>query len=266
MAAERVLNSELLSLEGKTAVVTGGAMGIGASIVMRFFEAGAKVVVVDMNEDRALQVFTRLGYSKKDAEAHFLRANVTDSQAVGAAVEKTVRRFGGIDILVNCAGIYPTKSIVLMTDDEWKKVLQTNLSGTFFTNRAVAREMIEQGKGGRIINIGSVCSVQPWRAGMAAYDASKAGILGFSRNLALELAPHGITVNVIGPGDIDTPGSTGGNLSLEQLANTKIPLGRRGTPDDIAKVVLTLAGPIGDYITGDCIIVDGGWLLTSSNS
>lgn len=266
MAGEYIANDQLLSLEGKIAIVTGGAMGIGEAIVRRFHEFNANVVVVDMNRDRSLQSLRRLGFGKEEAEAHFLRANVVDSLAVDAVVEKTVRRFGGVDILVNNAGIYPTKSIVAMTDDEWRKVLQTNLSGTFFTNRAVAREMIEQGRGGRIINIGSVCSVQPWRGGMVAYDASKAGILGLSRNLALELALYGITVNVIGPGDIDTPGSSGGNLTLEELKTDRIPLGRKGRPDDVARLALFLASPAAEYITGAYIPVDGGWLLTSSNT
>jgi len=263
---ERFPNGELVSLKDKVFIVTGGAMGIGEGIATRFRHAGAEVVIVDNNEVKAVRLFESFGATKKYITDHFHRANVADSQAVDSVVRKVVSKFGRIDGLVNNVGIYPVEPTISMTDETWHKVLRTNLDSTFFTSRGVARQMIEQGHGGRIINIGSVDSVRPWRAGMAAYDASKAAILGFSKNLALELAPHQITVNVIGPGDIVTPGSGGGSLSLEDLKTDRIPIGRRGTPDDVAKVALALAGSAGDYVTGAFIPVDGGWLLTSSNT
>ena len=253
-------------LEGKIAVVTGGALGIGAGIVERFAEAHADVVIADINERNSHDLLYRLGYSPEDNKSHFISTDVTNSIAVDSMIEKVVARFGRLDILVSNAGIYPAKLVTEMSDQEWERVMGTNLHGTFFTNRAAARQMKEQGGYGRIINIGSVDSIRPWKVGLAAYDGSKAGLLGFSRNLALEMAPYEVTVNVIGPGDIDTPGSGGGNLTSEELKSDRVPLGRRGTPDDVAKLALFLASPAASYITGAYIPVDGGWLLTSSNN
>ena len=164
------------------------------------------------------------------------------------------------------AGIYPFKPMLDMTFDEWQRVINTNLNSTFLADQAVARQMVSQGRGGRIINIGSVDSLRPWQVGSAAYDASKAGIWGMSKSLALELASYGITVNVVAPGNIDTPGSRRDGVEPTGLTTPRIPLGRQGIADDIAKEVLVLASRISDYTTGTIRPVDGGWLLTSSNS
>lgn len=262
MPRERIPNSSLLSLDGKVALVTGGAMGIGLEIVRRLTEANAAVVISDKNENAGHQAIKELGL----LERHFVQADVTNPDDIARMLHNTVRDFQEIDILVNNAGIYPFKPMLAITPEEWERVISTNLTSAFRVNQAAARQMVEQGRGGRIINIGSVDSLRPWMIGSAAYDASKAGILGMSRSLALELAPHGITVNVVAPGDIDTPGSRSDGIEPSDLTTDKIPLKRRGTADDVAKEVLVLASRISDYTTGTIRIVDGGWMLTSSNT
>lgn len=257
---ERVKTEELLSLKGKTALVTGGAMGIGYGISQRLSEAGASVTIADINADVGMKAAESLPQEK----TLFIATDVTDESQIQRAVKRTVKKFGSLDILVNNAGIYnPVRLVREMTLEEWNKFLATNLTSTFLACREAANQMIEQGHGGKIINIGSVDSLKPWAVGLAHYDATKHAILGFSRNLALELAEFGITVNVVAPGDIDTEGSRRDGIIPTDLSSEQIPLGRRGTADDIARVVLSLASPIYDYMTGEIIVVDGGWMLTS---
>lgn len=255
----RTGTEELLSLKGKTAIVTGGAMGIGFGISQRLSEAGANVVIADFNKSVGESAIKRLSSEK----SHFLVTDVTSESQVQEMINAAVERFGSLDILVNNAGIYPAKPVLEMTLEEWNRVINTNLTSVFLTCREGARQMIEQGRGGKIVNMGSVDSVKPWAVGLAHYDASKHGIWGFSKNLALELAPHRILVNVVAPGDIDTEGSRSDGTAPTDLSSQQIPLGRRGRPDDIAKVVLSLVSPISDYRTGTITVVDGGWLLTS---
>lgn len=262
MKIERIPNNELLSLKGKVALVTGGAMGIGFEIAKRLNEAGASVVIADKEISLGCRALLELGLH----EEHFVRTDVTKPRDVSDLIDHIVCEFEGLDILVNNAGIYPFRPMLDMTLDEWERVIVTNLTSTFMVNQRVARQMVKQKRGGRIINIGSVDSLKPWKVGSAAYDASKAGILGMSKSLALELAPHQITVNVIAPGDIDTPGSRNDVKEPLDLTTNRIPLGRQGTSDDIAKEVLVLASRISDYTTGTIRIVDGGWMLTSTNT
>lgn len=262
MIKERVPNSDLFSLNGKVALVTGGAMGIGFEIARRLSDANAEVVIADINSEAGNKAIQQLGLDPR----YFINIDVRIQDDVERMLQHTVKQFGGLDILVNNAGIYPFKPMLDMTIEEWERIISTNLTGTFRVNQAAARQMVEQGRGGRIINIGSIDSLRPWKVGSAAYDASKAGILGMSRSLALELAPHGITVNVIAPGDIDTPGARPGGIAPLDLTTNRIPLGRQGTADDIAREVLVLASRVSDYTTGTIRIVDGGWMLTSSNT
>lgn len=263
MIRERVPNNDLLSLKGKTALVTGAAMGIGFEIARRLTEANAEVVISDINESAGRSAVGQLGLDGK----HFIQGDVRDQVDVERMLQHTVEEFGGLDILVNNAGIYPFKPMLDMTIEEWERVISTNLTGAFRVNQASARQMVEQGRAwGRIVNIGSIDSFRPWMVGSAAYDASKAGILGMSKSLALELAPHGITVNVIAPGDIDTPGARLEGIAPLDLTTNRIPLGRQGTADDIAREVLVLASRVSDYTTGTIRIIDGGWMLTSSNT
>ncbi len=259
---EAVTNRDLLSLRGNVAVVTGAASGIGLAIAERLIASDAETIMVDVNGDSLSKAVNKLGLPKCNA----IQADVASPTEVEQGIKQVVKRFGSVDILVHSAGIYPYKPMLDLSFEEWQKVISINLNGTFLTNQAVARQMVEQGHGGKIVNIGSASSLRPWMVGLAAYDASKAGIIGMSRNLALELAPHGITVNVVAPGSIDTPGTRFNGLEISDLSSSDIPLGRKGTADDVAKLVLTLVAKTGDYVTGSVIPVDGGFLLTSSNT
>lgn len=263
MYPERIPNRELLNLRRKVALVTGGAQGIGYEISKRLAEANAVVIVADKNKKEGYKAVASLELPKW----HFTHVDVANRESVVRMVTDLVSLFSRIDILVNNAGIYPFKPMLRMTLEEWQTVLSTNLTSTFNVNQLVARQMVESGRGGKIINIGSVDSLSPWKVGSAAYDASKAGILGMSKSLALELGPHNITVNVIAPGDIDTPGSRGEGVGqILDLKTDRIPLGRQGTADDVAMLALFLASPMSDYVTGSIYVVDGGWMLTSSNT
>ncbi|MFW6174898.1 MAG: SDR family NAD(P)-dependent oxidoreductase [Chloroflexota bacterium] len=265
---EYVPLDRLLSLEGKTAIITGGAKGIGHGIVKRFAEAGASVVIADYDEQAAKGAAEEVNSAGGKAVA--ARCDVASESDIKETVAMAARELGSVDILVNNAGIYPLKPALQMTADEWQRVQDVNLRGLFLFSREFANRNIEQGGGGVIVNIGSIDSLHPSSVGLAAYDASKGGVLMFTKNFALEVAPHGIRVNMIAPGGIATEGTSGGASGppQEELAQlikefmAKIPLGRMGVPDDIATVALVLATPASAYMTGETVVVDGGRLLS----
>src|SRR3990167_4006689 len=175
MPAERVPNQELLSLKGKIALVTGAARGIGLEVARRLHESEATVVVSDIDEIATLDAVSSFLPSWNE-----IKADVSNQSDVEKMVEHVTSWFGGVDILVNNAGIYPFKPMLQLSYEEWRIVISTNLDSTFMVNQAIAKQMVSQGRGGKIINIGSVDSLKPWAIGSAAYDASKAGILGMS--------------------------------------------------------------------------------------
>jgi len=254
---------EILRLDGRVAIVTGGAMGIGRGIVRRFAEAGAAVLIADFDEAAAERVA-----AEETAAGASVRALHADAGEVGSAdavIQAAVEAWGRVDVLVNNAGIYPFKSALEMSAEEWDRIQDVNLRGAFLFAQAAARRMIEQGGGGSIINIGSIDSFHPSMVGLAAYDASKGGLRMFNKNFALEVAPHGIRVNMVAPGGVATEGVGAGpeaerSEQLEQFASL-IPMKRMGVPDEIALVTLILATPIASYMTGAEIVVDGGRLL-----
>ncbi len=257
------------SLEGKHAVVTGGAQGIGFGIVRRFVEAGADVVVADLDGELAEKKAVSLA---GPGEAIGMAVDVTDLGAGDALVARATEAFGSVDILVNNAGIYPQVPMLEMTADLWDRVQNVNLRGLAFVSKAFGAAMAEQGTGGKIVNIASIDGLHPSMVGLAAYDASKGGVVMFTRNLALELAPHNITVNAIAPGGISTEGTAapleGSGMSeaemeaMIQQFTARIPMGRMGEPDDIAKTAVFLASSAADYMTGEIMVVDGGMLMT----
>jgi len=259
---------ELIGLSHQRAVVTGGAAGIGLAISYRLAEAGATVVIVDTNREKAQEVSQEL--SSYGYQAFFVRCDVSKEGEVQDMVNTAAEKMGGIDILVNNAGIYPSIPLTQTTGDDFEQVISVNLKGTFFCSREVSRQMIEQGQGGCIINIASIDSVRPSSKGLSAYDASKGGVLMLTRSMALELGRHGIRVNAIAPGGVLTEGalSQGSGLSLEQgkarlkeyMARTA--LGRMGKADDIGRVALFLASDLSSYMTGSLVVVDGGYLLS----
>lgn len=258
--------SQILNFSGKTAIVTGGAMGIGFGIAYRLAEAGANVIIADLNEEVGTMAVKQLRDSGWKAE--FIKTDVADEKQVKEASDFAVSEYGGIDILVNNAGIYPIIPVMQMTPTDFEKILAVNLKSVFLFTKSVTEVMIKQGKGGKIINITSIDALHPSSVGLAVYDASKHGLWGFTKNTALELAPHNIQVNAIAPGGITTPGTGAGASPTPEMEAIlkkfleKIPMKRMGDPDDIGKVALFLASDLASYITGSQVVVDGGVLLS----
>ena len=251
-------------LEGRNALITGAAMGIGHGIAARFAEAGANVLIADISptvEDAA----TKLAGGR----AKGIVLDVSDEKATQAAVQHIVDEFGSLDILVNNAGVYPMSPVLDMTPEFFDRVIDINLRGLVFLCKAAGLQMVKQGRGGKIVNVASIDSVHPSMTGLAAYDASKGGVLMFTKNFALEMAPHNVTVNALAPGGIITEAASKSMAALtpaqvEQMTKqfvSQVPLGRMGSPDDIAKVAVFLASPAADYMTGSLVVVDGGRLL-----
>ena len=257
---------QLIDLKGKTAIVTGGAMGIGFGIAYRLAEAGASVVIADMNEEAGNTTAQEL--TSNNFKAAFIRADASVEKDVEEVVTFAVKTYGGLQILVNNAGIYPTVPVMQMNTADFERIININLKSVFLFTRAAARVMIKEGKGGKIINITSIDALHPSSVGLAAYDASKHGLWGFTKNTALELAPHNIQVNAIAPGGISTPGTGAGkaiSADMEAMIKKfleKIPMKRMGEPDEIGKVALFLASDLSSYMTGSQVVVDGGVLLS----
>ncbi len=258
--------NKLLDLSGKAAIVTGGAKGIGQGIAYRLAEAGASVLVADMDEAAAKTAADDL--TTKGWRAEAFTVDVSNEAAVRAMIAAAKERFGSLDILVNNAGIYPPVPVAQMTEEQFERVMHVNLRSVFLTTKYAAEVMKEQG-GGKIINITSIDALHPSMVGLAHYDASKHGLWGFTKNSALELAEHQIWVNAIAPGGIVTPGvaAMSQGTSAEQMAAqtkafmAKIPMHRMGEPDEIGMVALFLASDMASYMTGEQIVVDGGALL-----
>ena len=257
--------SELLDLSGKSAVITGGAMGLGYAISRRLGRAGAQVLISDKNLKAVENSARRL--TEDGCEIIAMQADVSEEGDVGRIFQYALENLNGVDILVNNAGIYPKSGIIDLDTKEWDHVLNVNLRGTFLCCREAARQMVAQKRGGAIINISSIDALHPSQAGLAHYDSSKAGVDGMTRNLALELAPHDIRVVTVNPGAILTDGvKKSASLTLDlkdfyEAFEAKIPMGRMGRPDDVARLVLFLASGANTYITGASIIIDGGVLL-----
>ncbi|HEX7059586.1 MAG TPA: SDR family NAD(P)-dependent oxidoreductase [Solirubrobacterales bacterium] len=251
---------QLIDLAGRTAIVTGGAMGIGLGIARRLHEAGARVVVADLDPAAAEDAAEALQAGRADS-ALALRCDVSDPESVSGMVDAAIEAFGGVDILVNNAGIFPMLPLSELDLETFKRVIDVNLTGLFLCTKAVSARMIAQGRGGRIVNITSIDALHPSMVGLAHYDASKHGAWGFTKNVALELAAHDIAVNAIAPGGIKTPGV--GDIDDENLKafEAMIPMGRMGDPDDIGRTALFLASDLASYMTGTQIVVDGGRLL-----
>lgn len=263
--------SELFDLSGKSAIVTGGGSGIGKAISLRLAQAGASVSVVDIDDPGASTAVEEIRGMGGKAQA--VHADVRNSGDAAKACQKAVAEFGGLDILVNNAGIYPAVPVLNLTEDIWERVMSINLRGTLFFSQAAAQEMIRAGKGGRIVNMASLEALHPVVM-HSHYASSKGGVVMLTKSLALELGPHRIMVNAIAPGTIWTPGLDlqlrgfyePAGMTAEQLLQAtvypRVPLGRLGEPDDIARVALFLVSKAADYITGEVIVVDGGYLLT----
>jgi NAD(P)-dependent dehydrogenase (short-subunit alcohol dehydrogenase family) len=249
-----------MMLEGKVAVVTGGGSGIGRATCTEFVKEGAAVVVVDRNAAAAETVAKEL--EARGGRAVAFVGDVAEAAVGDGMVAAAVRTFGGIDVLVNNAAAVLQRSVVEMTDDEWDQMIKVDLYGPFYGARAAARQMIAQGRGGRILTTSSIMARQS-RTLQGAYSAAKAGVIGLSRSLAIELGPHGITVNCVLPGHIRTPLTEPMfTPAVARAFEERIPLGKLGEAEWIARVFVFLASDDGRYITGQDILADGGFAIS----
>jgi 3-oxoacyl-[acyl-carrier protein] reductase len=245
-------------LSGKVAIVTGGSRGIGRAISIALADAGADVAVVYAgNRQGAEETVSEI--EKRGRRGMMIQADVSQADQVDSAVKQVLDAFGRIDILVNNAGITRDNLVLRMKEEDWDRVIDTNLKGTFLFSKAVIRTMMKQ-RSGRIINISSVVGVSG-NPGQANYVAAKAGVIGMTKSLARELASRGITVNAIAPGFIETDMTAVlGDEVRDQIMN-QIPLARFGSPEDVAAAVRFLASDDAGYITGQTLHVDGGMVM-----
>jgi len=254
-----------MELAGKVAIVTGSATGIGQAIAVAFATAGA-AVVVDYVGDASTANDTLGKIADVGGAALGVEADVSAPADVAHLIAQTVARFGQLDVLVNDAGIEKKLAFLDYPLDEWQKIMAVNLTGPFLCSQAAAKQMIEQGRGGRIVNISSIHEDLPLVLN-AAYSASKGGLRMLMRTIAVELAPYNICVNNIGPGAIRTPidKAEEGVAALEAQLMAEIPLRRWGTPEEVAKLALYLASDAAAYITGSTFFIDGGMLRNAGS-
>lgn len=234
---------------GRRIMVIGGASGIGRATAVRFLDLGAKVAVMDINKE----LLQRLK-SKFSDQIVCLLGDVRKKKEIDAAVQQTVNALGGIDVLVYSAGIFPNRLVTEMSEAEWDEVMDINVKGAFLACQAVAKQLLQQGTGGHIITISSR-SYQSGRVGSAHYGASKAALVMLTKVLAMELAPEGIMVNSIAPGLIESP-LIGEEYRRQYIQ--RVPVGRVGQPDDIAKAIEMIVTADNTFLTGQVISVDGG--------
>ena len=248
---------KLFDLSGRVAIVTGGSRGLGAEFAEGLAEAGASLMLCARRDEWLVPGVESLrggGFT-----AHAMRCDVSNPQDVQAVVDATIERFGQVDILVNNAGVSWGERPEVMTLAQWQKVIDVNLTGTFICSQAVGREMLKR-RYGRIINIASIAGMQgnvngPYYAG---YAASKAGLMGLTRELAASWGPHGVRVNAIAPGFFHSRLSESSIARVEESLNKTTPLGRVGQPGELKGVAVFLASDASNYITGQTIVVDGG--------
>ena len=246
-----------MSLQGRTAIVTGAAQGIGRAIAEALAQAGADIAVADLDPSRSAE--TVAAVEKIGRKALNLKANVADTGETKSMVEQVLKAWGKVDILVNNAGITRDGLLLRMKEEDWNLVLQINLNGTFNCTKAVLQPMTKQ-RYGRIVNIASIVGVIG-NAGQANYSASKAAVIGFTKTVGREYASRNVTVNAVAPGFIDTAMTHGLSTDVKDTLLKQIPLGRLGTPADIAAAVRFLVSEEAAYITGHELHVNGDMLM-----
>jgi 3-oxoacyl-[acyl-carrier protein] reductase len=246
-------------MKDKVAIVTGGTAGIGRAIACKLAEAGAKVVIFGRNEERGAEVVAEIKGAEGSKQAAFVKVDVADFEQVQQAIAKVFETDGQVDVLVNNAGITRDNLLMRLSEEHWDEVIDVNLKSAFNTCKAVVRPMMKA-RCGKIINISSVVGLTG-NPGQAHYAASKAGLIGFSKSLARELASRGITVNCVAPGFIETKMTDAIPDKHKEALLGAIPLGRLGQPEEIANAVLFFADEKASYITGQVLTVDGGMVM-----
>jgi NAD(P)-dependent dehydrogenase (short-subunit alcohol dehydrogenase family) len=266
----------LLSLDGKVALVTGAATGIGEAIAAVLAAAGAHVLVADVDVDGAERVASEL--CGRGRRAGSVALDVTDEASARAGIDAAIAAGGALDVLVNNAGWYhDSGSIIDQSYESWKRAVAVNYEGVFLCSKPAAEHMVARGAGGAIVNISSVDGIVPCLG--TGYDSAKGALFQFTRSLAVDLAPFGVRVNCVAPGNVpvetirrmkagelpplwDEPSvGTGLMGPLARMRSANIPLGRKGEPEEIANAVLFLASAAASYVTGQTLVVDGGWTL-----
>jgi len=245
-------------LAGRSVLVTGGSRGIGHAMVERFLREGAKVWYLSRNRAEDHHELALLAAERGGSLAH-VACDVSSEPAVEAAVEKVISESGGLDAAVNNAGITKDGLVFRMSLEDWNAVIGANLTSVFLVSRAVARHMIKR-RAGSIVNVSSVVGLTG-NGGQTNYAASKAGVVGFSKSLAREVAGRGVRVNVLAPGYIDTAMTEAIPEQAKETLKTRIPLGRTGSPEDVAAAALFLVSDLSTYVTGEVLKVDGGMAM-----
>ena len=243
-----------MDFSGKVVIVTGSARGIGKSIAQRFSEAGAKVVISDLDQDAVSAVA-----SEMPGEAVGIKANVTDAADVDSLIKQAVEKYGRVDVVVNNAGITRDTLMIRMDEKDWDMVLDINLKGSFLVTKSAAKVMMKQ-RSGRIVNVSSVVGLFG-NAGQTNYSASKAGLIGLTKSAAKELGARGVTVNAVAPGFIETEMTSALSEAAREAFLERTVIKRAGSPDDVASAVMFLASDDAAYITGHVIAVDGGMAM-----
>jgi 3-oxoacyl-[acyl-carrier protein] reductase len=245
-----------MKLKEKICIVTGGARGIGKEISNYFLAEGAIVCIFDLNKTDSLNTLEQFEKKYGKGKAVLFNVDVTSTQSVENSIEEIIKKFGRIDVLVNNAGITSDNLILKMDIDEWKKVIDINLTGTFICSKYALKHMFKQ-KSGRIINMSSVIGIKG-NAGQSNYSASKAGVIGLTKSMAKEFASRNINVNAIAPGYIETEMTKKIDEKYKEKIIAMIPCGKLGTVEDVAKTAVFLASDDTSYITGAVINLDGG--------
>lgn len=240
-------------LQGKVALITGSGRGIGKGIAEKLADHGCKIIVNDINQETAEATAKELGGKGVETFAH--ACDISNADQVKGFVDASVEKFGGIDILINNAGITMDTLFLRMSQEQWQKVIDINLTGTYLVTQSVIKVM-SKAKSGNIINISSIA--RHGNVGQANYSASKAGVVGFTNAIASEFSRRGIRANTVAPGFISTPMTEAMPDKAREAVLAAIPLGRAGLPDDIANAILFLASDLSSYITGQVIDVNGG--------
>lgn len=246
-----------MRLQGKTALITGGAAGIGRETAALFAQEGARVIIADYNKQQGEEAIQAL--LQKGADAHFIEVDVSDSGSVTKMAAEALAQYGAVDVLINNAGITQDRTLAKMTEEEWHWVIQVNLNGVFYCTKALIHSMIERGSG-KIISTASIVGVHG-NIGQTNYAAAKAGIIGMTKTWAKELGPKGIQANAVAPGFIETGMVANMPEKVIQQMLEKIPLRRLGQPIDVANAYLFLASSESDYVNGTVLEVNGGLVI-----